>query len=75
MNYRLALDYLNELLNTKDIVYKKDYVDSTVRKCYNINGTGSQSAIYRYLDSFTNGIDGDFTIYTVHGKKAIRRKN
>ena len=74
-NNRIALDYLNELLNTRDILYCKDYADATKNRCFNINGTGSQSAIYRYLDSFTNSINGDFTIYTVHGKKAIRRKN
>jgi len=74
-NNRIALDYLNELLNTRDILYCKDYVDATKNRCFNTNGTGSQSAIYRYLDSFTNSINGLFTIYTVHGKKAIRRKN
>ncbi len=53
----------------------KDGVDAIVNICQENNGTGSQSAVYRYLDYKCNPINGKYTIFlNSEGKNAVRRR-
>ena len=56
-------------------VILKDAVNAIVDICQSNNGTGSQSAVYRYVDSLSNPFTGKYTIFlNTEGKNAVRRR-
>jgi len=61
-------------MNGDDILLA-DAVNAITNLCYDNNKTGSQAAVRRYTDQFSNPFNGKFVIFTDHeGKKRIRRK-
>ncbi len=53
----------------------KDAVNAIVNLCQENNHTGSQAAIYRYIESYTNPINGLYTICnTPKGENIIRKR-
>ena len=53
----------------------KEAINAIVDICQKNNGTGSQSAVYRYIDSLTNPYTGDYTLsVNSKGQTIIRRR-
>lgn len=72
-NKAIANQFLHEWTSQNEELILKDAVDAITNLCYEMNGSGSQSAIYKYIDSFTNKFSGKFTIYSNDsGKNCIR---
>ncbi len=75
-NRRLALQWITEHTITEPEIIVKDAVNAIVNLCQDSNDTGSQSAVYRYIDEFTNPYNGKFTLCSnPQGKTIIRRRS
>jgi len=76
INKQLAYTFLSEhTMNGNDILLS-DTVNAVTNLCYDNNKTGSQAAVRRYIDQFSNPYNGIFVIFTDHdGKKRIKRRN
>ncbi len=76
INYPIAEQFILERTLTDDELILKQAVNAIVDICQKNNNTGSQSAVYRYIDSFTNPYTGKYTLSTnSQGKTIIRRRN
>jgi len=68
--------FLYEHTINNQIIILKDCVNAITYLCQEKNGTGSQSAIYRYIESLTNKINGKYTIcLNDSGKNIIRKRS
>jgi len=75
INYPIAKQFIQEHTLTEKEVILRDAVNAIVDICKDNNGTGSQSAVYRYIDSLTNPYTGKYTLSTnSQGKTIIRRR-
>jgi len=75
INYQIAKQFIQEHTLTEKEVILRDAVNAIVDICKDNNGTGSQSAVYRYIDSLTNPYTGKYTLSTnSQGKTIIRRR-
>jgi len=75
INKQLTYTFLLERTMNGDDILLSDAVDAVTNLCYDNNKTGSQAAVRRYIDQFSNPINGIFVIFTDHkGKKRIKRK-
>jgi len=71
-NYTIAEQFLHIHTAEHDILLVKDAVNGIVGQCKIQNGTGSQSAVYTYIDTLTNRFTGKFTIYSTKEGDSIR---
>ncbi len=75
INKQLTYTFLLERTMNGDDILLSDTVNAVTNLCYDNNKTGSQAAVRRYVDQFSNPYNGKFVIFTDHeGKKRIRRK-
>ena len=74
-NKPITIQFLHEWTSRGEELLLKDAVDAITNQCYIQNGSGSQTAIYSYIDSLCNSYTGLFTIYSnPQGKNCIRRR-
>ena len=74
-NMCVTRQFLLEHTITDDELLLKDVVNAIVDICQNNNNTGSQSAVYRYIDSLTNPWTGKYTLSAnPKGQTIIRRR-
>jgi len=71
-NYSIAEQFLHIHTAEHDELLVKDAVNGIVSQCKIQNGTGSQSAVYTYIETLTNRFTGKFTIYSTGDGDAIR---
>jgi len=57
-----------------DKLYEKDAVNAITNLCQENNGTGSQSAVYRIIESLCNPINGKYTTCSTPKGNVIRRR-
>lgn len=75
INKQLTYTFLMEHTMNGDDVLLSDCVNAITNLCYDNNKTGSQAAVRRYIDQFSNPYNGKFVIFTDHeGKKRVKRK-
>ena len=74
INTQNSKQFLLEHTMNDEILYVKDGVNAIVNLCQENNGTGSQTAIYRIVESLCNPINGKYTICDYNGKNIIRRR-
>ena len=75
INRQLAYTFTFEHTMNGNDVLLSDTVNAVTNLCYDNNKTGSQAAVRRYIDQFSNPYNGMFVIFTDHeGKKRIKRK-
>jgi len=75
INRSMAEQWIVEHTLMEKEVMLKDAVNAIVNLCNDNNGTGSQSAIYRYIDSLSNPYNGKYTLSSnLKGKTIIRRR-
>jgi len=73
-NMNVTKQFLLEHTLHDNSIILKDAVNAIVNICQE-NDTGSQSAVYRYIDSLSNPINGKYTIcLNPQGKNIIRRR-
>jgi len=73
-NMNITRSFLLEHTINESVVLR-DAVNAIVDICQENNGTGSQSAIYRYVDSLANPFTGKYTIcQNKEGKNIVRRR-
>lgn len=75
INKRITKQFIQEhTINNEELILR-DAVNAIVGICDDNNETGSQSAVYRYIDYLTNPYTGKFTLATnPQGKTVIRRR-
>ena len=75
INKRITKQFLQEhTINNEELILR-DAVNAIVDICDDNNETGSQSAVYRYIDSLTNPWTGKYTLSTnPKGQTIIRRR-
>ena len=74
-NKRIADQFLLEHTMNHEEIVLKDGVNAVVNICYENDGTGSQSAVYRYFEELSNPFNGKYTICgTPKGQNIIRRR-
>jgi len=74
-NMNITKQFLQEHTINNEELLLKDAVNAIVNLCQDNNETGSQSAIYRYIDSLSNPYNGKYTVSTnAQGKDIIRRR-
>jgi len=74
-NMKIAKQFIQEQTINNEELILRDAANAIVDICQDNNGTGSQSAVYRYIESFTNPFTGKFTIsINQKGEKIIRRR-
>ena len=72
---RITKQFIQEHTIDNEELILRDAVNAIVDICQDNNGTGSQSAVYRYVDFLTNPFTGKFTLSTnSQGKTIIRRR-
>ena len=75
INYQITKQFIQEHTLIEKEVILRDAVNAIVDICKDNNGTGSQSAVYRYIESITNPYTGKYTLSTnSQGKQIIRRR-
>ena len=75
INKRITKQFIQEQTIKNQELILRDVVNAIVDICDDNNGTGSQSAVYRYIDSLTNPYTGKYTLSTnSEGKTVIRRR-
>ena len=62
INTQIVRQFLLEHTMNGEILYQKDAVNAIVNLCQENNGTGSQTAIYRIIESLCNPINGKYAI-------------
>ena len=76
INKQLAYTFLLEHTMNGDDILLSDSVNAITNLCYDNNKTGSQAAVRRYIDQFSNPYNGKFVIFTDHeSNKRIKRRN
>ena len=74
-NRKLCVMKLTEYILHGNTIKQKDYVNAMANLCQEMYGTGSSSTIYRYVDEFTNPLNGKFTLSVDQdGDTIIRRR-
>jgi len=74
-NRRLTEQWIIEHCITEPEIILRDAVNAIVNLCQQNNGTGSQSAVYRYIEELSNPYNGKFTLCSnKQGKTIIRRR-
>lgn len=75
INKRITKQFIQEhTINNEELILR-DTVNAIVAICDDNNGTGSQSAVYRYIDFLTNPYTGKYTLATNEkGQTVIRRR-
>jgi len=74
-NMQITKQFLIEHTINAQTIELKDSVNAIVNLCQDNNKTGSQSAVYRYIEILTNKINGKYTLSTnSEGKTVIRRR-
>ena len=73
-NKPLCLMKLNEYTLHGNYVKEEDYVNAMDNLCFEMNGTGSQAAIKRYVNSFCNPLNGKFTLSKNEKDETIIRR-
>jgi len=74
INTQNARQFILEHTMNGEILYQKDAVNAITNLCQENNGTGSQPAIYRIIESLCNPINGKYTICDYNGKNIIQRR-
>jgi len=74
LNKGIAKQFLLEHTMNGDSFDEKDGVYAVVNLCYDDNGSGSPSAVYKYFSQFCNKINGKYTIFSYQGRNKIRRR-
>ena len=75
INTRITEQFLLEHTVNDEELILKDVVNAIVDICQKNNHTGSQSAVYRYIDYLTNPYTGRYTLSNnPQGKTTIRRR-
>jgi len=74
-NKNIAKRFVEEhTINGEELILR-DAANAIVNICDENNGTGSQAAVYRYIDGFCNPFNGKFTLSTNEkGQTTIRRR-
>jgi len=74
-NMKITEQFLLEhTINNEELILR-DIVNAIVDICQKNSHTGSQAAVYRYIDSLTNSYTGKYTLSTnTNGKNIIRRR-
>jgi len=74
-NMSITKQFLQEhTINNEELILR-DIVNAIVDICQDNNGTGSQAAVYRYIDSLTNSYTGKYTLSkNQKGLVIIRRR-
>jgi len=70
----IARQWLEEHLLMEPEINLKDAVNAIVNLCRKQTGWGSQSAIYRYVDTWTNPYNGDLTLSKNENRKTVIRR-
>ena len=70
INFELASQYLSEVVVTDGSIEFKTALDSITMCCKNQTGTGSQTAVHRYLDALVSP-EGKFMIVQNSEKKRV----
>ena len=74
-NMRITEQFLLEHTVNREELVLKDAVNAIVNICQKNNHTGSQAAVYRYVDSLTNPYTGIYTLCgNSKGKTIIRKR-
>jgi len=74
-NFEITFQYLSEIISTDDFIDFKSAVDSSVMLCRKNTGTGSQTAVRRYVDALVSK-EGPFMVTQNNKKvKIIVRRN
>ncbi len=74
-NFKIAEQFIQEHTLMEENVILRDAANAIVAICRDNNGTGSQAAVYRYIDTITNPYNGKYTIsINEYGKNIIRRR-
>ncbi len=75
INMQLTKQFLQEHTINGEEPILKDVANAIVNLCQDNNGTGSQSAVYRYVDVLANPYNGRYTLSeNSQGKTIIRRR-
>jgi len=75
INMQITKQFLQEHTINGEKPILKDVVNAIVNLCQDNNGTGSQSAVYRYVDVLANPYNGRYTLSkNSQGKTIIRRR-
>ena len=75
INKRITKQFIQEQTINNNELLLRDVVNAIVDICDDNNGTGSQSAVYRYIDFLTNPYTGKYTLATNEkGQTVIRRR-
>ena len=75
INMGITKQFLLEHSITGDELVLKEVVNAIVDICQNNNNSGSQAAIYRYIDSLANPFTGRYTVsQNKEGNNIIRRR-
>jgi len=76
INFQITKQWIQEHTLAEKQVLLRDAVNAIVAICKDNNGTGSQAAIYRYIDTMTNPYNGKYTLAkNASGKDIIQRKS
>ena len=73
-NFRIAEQYLTEHTLVDGDLLLKDTVKNIVGICRKNNGTGSQQAVYRYIDTLTSSVYPFTLSVNAKGQTIIRRR-
>jgi len=75
INMQITKQFLQEHTINEEEPILKDVANAIVNLCQDNNGTGSQSAVYRYVDVLANPYNGRYTLSeNSQGKTIIRRR-
>ena len=75
INFKITEQFIQEHTLIEENLILRDATNGIVSICRDNNGTGSQAAVYRYIDTLTNPYNGKYTISTNEsGKKIIQRR-
>jgi len=75
INFKIAEQFIQEHTLVEGNVILRDAVNAIVAICRDNNETGSQAAVYRYIDVLANSYTGKYSLSTIEsGKTIIRRR-
>ena len=75
INFKIAEQFIQEQTLMEGSVILRDAVNAIVAICRDKNETGSQAAVYRYIDTLANPYNGKYTLSTNEaGQRIIRRR-
>jgi len=74
INFRIAEQYLTEHTLLDDELLLKDTVRDVVGICRKNNGTGSEQAVYRYINTLTSSVYPFTLCLNAKGENFIRRR-